>query len=171
MGIRNVVPTWIVKPRCMLFKNEQWWQSAETVNYTQHKGQQYLPTLNRPLVNMLVYVEILNDWCCLNTYRKGTAEELPFPDGSVDLLTAASAAHWFDQQRFLLEAGRVLKPCGCMALLGFADNFRLHYGSCGDRLTSMRRWQTDLEWHSIFMVTNQCHVIGSVCHMFIFSGC
>uniref|UniRef100_A0A8C7L0N1 Zgc:162396 n=1 Tax=Oncorhynchus kisutch TaxID=8019 RepID=A0A8C7L0N1_ONCKI len=61
------------------------------------------------------------------TYRKGTAEELPFPDASGDLLTAASAAHWFDQQRFLLEAGRVLKPCGCMALLGFADNFRLHY--------------------------------------------
>ncbi|XP_024270915.2 putative methyltransferase DDB_G0268948 [Oncorhynchus tshawytscha] len=71
------------------------------------------------------------------TYRKGTAEELPFPDASVDLLTAASAAHWFDQQRFLLEAGRVLKPCGCMALLGFADNFRLHYGSCGDRLTDI----------------------------------
>ncbi|CDQ77462.1 unnamed protein product [Oncorhynchus mykiss] len=71
------------------------------------------------------------------TYRKGTAEELPFPDASVDLLTAASAAHWFDQQRFLLEAVRVLKPCGCMALLGFADNFRLHYGSCGDRLTDI----------------------------------
>ncbi|TKS67601.1 putative methyltransferase [Collichthys lucidus] len=37
------------------------------------------------------------------TYRKGTAEDLPFPDGSVDLLTAASAAHWFDQSRFLTE--------------------------------------------------------------------
>ncbi|XP_055734482.1 putative methyltransferase DDB_G0268948 [Salvelinus fontinalis] len=71
------------------------------------------------------------------TYRKGTAEELPFPDGSVDLLTAASAAHWFDQKRLLLEAGRVLKPCGCMALLGFTDNFRLHYGSCEDRLTDI----------------------------------
>ncbi|CAB1328604.1 unnamed protein product [Coregonus sp. 'balchen'] len=69
--------------------------------------------------------------------EKGTAEELPFPDGSVDLLTASSAAHWFDQQSFLLEAGRVLKPCGCLALLDFADNFRLHYGSCGDRLTDI----------------------------------
>ncbi|XP_071756919.2 putative methyltransferase DDB_G0268948 [Centroberyx gerrardi] len=69
------------------------------------------------------------------TYRKGTAEELPFPDGSVDLLTAASAAHWFDQQRFLAEASRVLKPRGCVALLGYSEtNTRLHYRACGDRL-------------------------------------
>ncbi|XP_041663349.1 putative methyltransferase DDB_G0268948 [Cheilinus undulatus] len=69
------------------------------------------------------------------TYRKGTAEELPFPDGSVDLLTAASAAHWFDQSRFLAEASRVLKPRGCMALLGFSDtNTRLYYQNCGEKL-------------------------------------
>ncbi|CAK6964413.1 putative methyltransferase DDB_G0268948 [Scomber scombrus] len=44
------------------------------------------------------------------TYRKGTAEELQFPDGSVDLLTAASAAHWFDQSRFLAEVKQILMP-------------------------------------------------------------
>ncbi|XP_010750250.2 putative methyltransferase DDB_G0268948 [Larimichthys crocea] len=70
------------------------------------------------------------------TYRKGTAEDLPFPDGSVDLLTAASAAHWFDQSRFLTEASRVLKPRGCMALLGYSDtNLRFHYQDCGERLS------------------------------------
>ncbi|XP_034417765.1 uncharacterized protein zgc:162396 [Cyclopterus lumpus] len=69
------------------------------------------------------------------TYRKGTAEELSFPDCSVDLLTAASAAHWFDQSRFLAEASRVLKPRGCVALLGFRDTCtRLRYQGCGDRL-------------------------------------
>ncbi|CAK6964412.1 putative methyltransferase DDB_G0268948 [Scomber scombrus] len=69
------------------------------------------------------------------TYRKGTAEELQFPDGSVDLLTAASAAHWFDQSRFLAEASRVLKPRGCMALLGFSDtNTWFHYQTCGETL-------------------------------------
>ncbi|XP_062862261.1 putative methyltransferase DDB_G0268948 [Trichomycterus rosablanca] len=68
------------------------------------------------------------------TYRSGSAEELPFPDGSVDLLTAASAAHWFDPERFLNEATRVLKPCGCIALLGYTDQFSLRYGSCGDEL-------------------------------------
>ncbi|KAJ8396348.1 hypothetical protein AAFF_G00019250 [Aldrovandia affinis] len=71
------------------------------------------------------------------TYRVGTAEELPFPDGSVDLLTAASAAHWFHPEHFLREAARTLRPCGCMALLGYTDNMGLHYGSCGDRLNSL----------------------------------
>lgn len=71
--------------------------------------------------------------CC--TCRKGIAEELPFPDGSVDLLTAATAAHWFELSRFLAEASRVLKPRGCMALLNFSDcNTRLHYQDCGERL-------------------------------------
>ncbi|KAM9363987.1 putative methyltransferase [Pholidichthys leucotaenia] len=69
------------------------------------------------------------------TYRKGTAEELLFSDGSIDLLTAASAAHWFDQSKFLAEASRVLKPGGCMALLGFCDsNTRFHYQDCGEKL-------------------------------------
>ncbi|XP_029315069.1 putative methyltransferase DDB_G0268948 [Cottoperca gobio] len=72
------------------------------------------------------------------TYRKGTAEELPFPDGSVDLLTAASAAHWFDPPRFLAEANRVLKPQGCVALLGFSDSYtRLYFKDCGERLNQI----------------------------------
>ncbi|TSQ01542.1 hypothetical protein Baya_11118 [Bagarius yarrelli] len=71
------------------------------------------------------------------TYRSGPAEEVPFPDGSVDLLTAASAAHWFDTDRFLVEAARVLKPHGCIALLGYTDEFNLHYGSCGDKLINI----------------------------------
>lgn len=70
-------------------------------------------------------------------HRSGPAEELPFPDGSVDLLTAASAAHWFDIERFLKEAARVLKPHGCIALLGYTDERSLHYGSCGDKLNSI----------------------------------
>ncbi|KAL7385460.1 hypothetical protein ABVT39_022070 [Epinephelus coioides] len=69
------------------------------------------------------------------TYRQGMAEELPFPDCSVDLLTAASAAHWFDRSRFLAEASRVLKPRGCLALLGFSDTkTRLCYHNCEERL-------------------------------------
>lgn len=37
-------------------------------------------------------------------------------DGSVDLLTAATAAHWFDMTRFWASAARVLKPGGTVAL-------------------------------------------------------
>lgn len=73
---------------------------------------------------------------CDHATREGTAEELPVPDGSVDLLTASSAAHWFDQSRFLAEANRVLKVGGCVALLDYIlSNSRLHYQDCGDRLT------------------------------------
>lgn len=78
--------------------------------------------------------------CC----RKGTAEELPFPDGSVDLLTASTAAHWFDQSRFLVEAKQVLKPRGCIALLNsVAFNTIIHYKACGERLTHIYK-QVDL---------------------------
>ncbi|XP_037542250.1 putative methyltransferase DDB_G0268948 [Nematolebias whitei] len=72
------------------------------------------------------------------TYRQGTAEDLPFEDGTVDLLTAASAAHWFDKSKFLPEANRVLKPGGCIALLGFSDtNVRFNYKDCGDGITQI----------------------------------
>ncbi|KAK8046349.1 hypothetical protein PG996_014413 [Apiospora saccharicola] len=36
--------------------------------------------------------------------------------GSVDLLTAAMAAHWFDMDRFWRQAGRMVKPGGTVAL-------------------------------------------------------
>ncbi|KAK2904994.1 hypothetical protein Q8A67_006793 [Cirrhinus molitorella] len=71
------------------------------------------------------------------SYRVGTAEELSFPDGSVDLLTAANAAHWFDAERFIKEAMRVLKPNGCLALFGYGDYMKIHYESCGDRLNDI----------------------------------
>uniref|UniRef100_A0A3Q4AR70 Methyltransferase type 11 domain-containing protein n=1 Tax=Mola mola TaxID=94237 RepID=A0A3Q4AR70_MOLML len=69
------------------------------------------------------------------TYRMGKAEELPFPDGSVDLLTASSAAHYFDHSMFLSEANRVLKPKGCLAVLDFTmHSTRFIYQDCGERL-------------------------------------
>ena len=84
-----------------------------------------------------IETSVVTSVCC----RKGSAEELPFPDGSVDLLTAASAAHWFDQSRFLAEACQVLKPGGCVALLGYSCSFpRLHYQDCGERLDH-QRWE------------------------------
>lgn len=43
-------------------------------------------------------------------YHKAYAEALPFADGSFDLVSASSAYHWFDQERFLAEAARVLQP-------------------------------------------------------------
>lgn len=49
-------------------------------------------------------------------YRKGFAESLPFGANEFDLLTVASAYHWFDHDRFLREAARVLRPGAWLVL-------------------------------------------------------
>jgi len=55
-------------------------------------------------------------------FEISTAEELggnlspPIQDSSVDLITAATAAHWFDMARFWPRAAHVLKPGGTAAL-------------------------------------------------------
>src|SRR5437879_9326158 len=51
------------------------------------------------------------------TSIKGTAESTTLPDRSVDLVTAAQAAHWFDRPRARREFLRILKPGGWLVLL------------------------------------------------------
>jgi SAM-dependent methyltransferase len=46
----------------------------------------------------------------------GTAEELPLPDRSADVVTVAQALHWFDLDRALPEIHRVLRDGGWLAL-------------------------------------------------------
>lgn len=46
-----------------------------------------------------------------------TAELLPLPDESVDLVTVGQAFHWFDAPVALAEIARVLRPGGTLALL------------------------------------------------------
>jgi ubiquinone/menaquinone biosynthesis C-methylase UbiE len=48
---------------------------------------------------------------------EGTAEEIPLPDASVDVVTVAQAFHWFDAPAALAEIRRVLRPGGGLALL------------------------------------------------------
>ena len=45
-----------------------------------------------------------------------TAEETGLEPASADLVTAAQAFHWFDKDRALQEAARILKPSGGLAL-------------------------------------------------------
>ena len=53
-------------------------------------------------------------------YAVSPAEDSSLPDASVDLVTAAQAAHWFDFSRFIPEVCRILKPHGVIALWGYA---------------------------------------------------
>ncbi|XP_059823149.1 putative methyltransferase DDB_G0268948 isoform X3 [Hypanus sabinus] len=71
------------------------------------------------------------------SYRQGVAEKLDFQDASVDLVTAAAAAHWFDVETFLKEVDRVLKPKGCLALHNYQLPFAMHYNNCSEHLTQI----------------------------------
>ncbi|XP_034995117.2 putative methyltransferase DDB_G0268948 isoform X1 [Zootoca vivipara] len=73
------------------------------------------------------------------SYLVCPAEELPFEDGSVDLVTAFAAAHWFDGPRFLREVDRVLKPSGCVVFSSYNLDMRLCYKDCSDELTEIFR--------------------------------
>ena len=61
---------------------------------------------------------------------KGTAESMPLPDESADVVTIAQAFHWFDHERAVPEIARVLRPAGRIAIVW---NVR------DDRLPWMRR--------------------------------
>lgn len=57
--------------------------------------------------------------------------------GQVDLLTSMTAAHWFDRQKFLLEANRVLRPGGCLALLSYTMDMELEHGDTTEALNDV----------------------------------
>ncbi|XP_012678850.1 uncharacterized methyltransferase YcgJ isoform X2 [Clupea harengus] len=71
------------------------------------------------------------------SYRQSPAEQMPFEDGVVDLVTSMTAAHWFDRPRFLLEADRLLRPGGCLALLSYTMDFELECGDHSSRLNAI----------------------------------
>lgn len=53
------------------------------------------------------------------SYRVAPAEHSGLDDASVDLVTAAQAAHWFDLDAFYREVRRVLRPGGRVALISY----------------------------------------------------
>jgi SAM-dependent methyltransferase len=52
-------------------------------------------------------------------YRRGRAESIDLPDGSIDLLTAAQSFHWFRQEEFFAGARRLLRSGGLLALSSY----------------------------------------------------
>lgn len=59
-------------------------------------------------------------------YLEAPAEMLPLPDTSFDLITVSLAFHWFDRDRFLSEAYRLLRPSAWLIIYnnGFSGRMR-----------------------------------------------
>lgn len=57
-------------------------------------------------------------------FREGSAEtgSHSLPDGSVDLVVAGQAAHWFDQSKLWPEMARVVRKGGSLAFWGYKDH-------------------------------------------------
>lgn len=55
----------------------------------------------------------------MHSSRVSQAEKINADDGSVELVTACQAAHWFDLPAFYREVHRVLVPNGVLALYGY----------------------------------------------------
>ena len=60
-------------------------------------------------------------------FEAASAETLPLPDGSADMIVAAQAAHWFDQPRWWPEMHRILRPGGTLAVWGYKDPVLIGY--------------------------------------------
>jgi len=54
-------------------------------------------------------------------YRQEAAEAISVNAGAADLLTAAQAAHWFEWPRFCVEAARVLRSGGLLAVWNYGN--------------------------------------------------
>ncbi|KAJ2706626.1 trans-aconitate methyltransferase 1 [Coemansia spiralis] len=88
-------------------------------------------------------------------FVEASAEDLSFlSPGTVDVMTVACAAHWFDIERFIAEATRVLKPSGTLAIFGYTgfahfvdypqcDKMLKDFGLADDKLGN--HWDTGRE--------------------------
>jgi ubiquinone/menaquinone biosynthesis C-methylase UbiE len=55
------------------------------------------------------------------TYYKASAESSNLTSNSIDLITVATAIHWFDKNKFFDEVKRVLKPKGILAVWNYTN--------------------------------------------------
>ena len=64
------------------------------------------------------------------SYRQSSAEALPFlENNSVDLVTAAQAAHWFDQWKLWPELKRVVRREGIVAFWAYGGPVPVHHAN------------------------------------------
>ena len=79
----------------------------------------------------------------------GTAEAIPLPDASADVVTVAQAFHWFDPAPALAEIARVLKPGGALGLVFNERDARVPWVG---QLSKLIRWDERERWRVPYTV-------------------
>jgi ubiquinone/menaquinone biosynthesis C-methylase UbiE len=86
---------------------------------------------------------------------RGKASQLPFPDACADLVYCVNALHHFQHQRgFVLEARRLLRPGGTLAIAGMDPRRHRHHwyiydyfvGTYETDLDRFPSWGTVMDW-------------------------
>ncbi|MBB5960735.1 SAM-dependent methyltransferase [Saccharothrix tamanrassetensis] len=85
----------------------------------------------------------------------GSAEDIPLPDGSVDVVLAGQVLHWVDPDRAYPEISRVLRPGGVVAGLWNSDELRWI-----ERLGGTDGTDEEFDWRGFFptgLFTDESH--------------
>lgn len=96
-------------------------------------------------------------------FSAGTAEQLPYPDGSFDIVVSTTSFdHWSDQQAGLEECFRVTRPGGRLTLVDQFSTWLIPTLLFGrrDKARTQRRANRlalesgyrSLEWHDVYAV-------------------
>eukprot|EP00887_Chlorella_sp_A99_P007296 scaffold2.g7296.t1 len=89
------------------------------------------------------------------SYRCGIAEATGLPPGSADLLTTATALHWFNLPAFFRECRRVLRPSGTLAAFCYT-NWRVDHPGVDE--VRRRFWE---EHSKPLLHPRLCHTLES----------
>jgi SAM-dependent methyltransferase len=109
----------------------------------------------------------------------GTAEETTLRSASVDFVTAAQAAHWFDLPRARAEFARILRPEGWCVLIWnerrtastpFLQDYEQLLLTYGTDYQEVRHERTTATIHEFFATTPYQERIFNLCQQFDYEG-
>jgi SAM-dependent methyltransferase len=109
----------------------------------------------------------------------GTAEETTLRSASVDFVTAAQAAHWFDLPRARAEFARILRPGGWCVLIWnerrtesspFLREYEQLLLTYGTDYKEVRHERTTAMIHEFFAPTPYAERVFSLCQEFDYAG-